>query len=152
MWEIYMVNSPKGVDLTGFLHGHPGTDETGDQTAGQREERTITENEKHQSTMDGWKTQKGRADRTSTNKKKVKERQRKTETTKRSRKVHFLFNLSFIHYDCGINLSWVEILHRMQHSWADSMLPHTSSCFCNFHMNNGYIRNSKIMKNTFEIS
>lgn len=28
------MNSPEGEDLTGFLHGHPGTDETGDQTAG----------------------------------------------------------------------------------------------------------------------
>lgn len=33
-----MENSPKGVDLTGFLHGDPGADETGDQTAGQGEE------------------------------------------------------------------------------------------------------------------
>lgn len=37
-WVI-MVDSPKRVDLAGFLHGHPGADKTGDQTAGQRKEK-----------------------------------------------------------------------------------------------------------------
>lgn len=34
-----LEDSPERVDLTGLLHGHPGTDETGDQAAGQREAR-----------------------------------------------------------------------------------------------------------------
>lgn len=36
---IITVDSPKRVNLAGFLHGHPGADETGDQTAGQRKEK-----------------------------------------------------------------------------------------------------------------
>lgn len=39
-WFSYLVleNLPKGEELGGFLHGHPVTDETCDQAAGQREE------------------------------------------------------------------------------------------------------------------
>lgn len=49
------MNSPKRVDLAGFLHGHPGTDEAGDQTAGQRGER-----KKGKLEMKGWETQRDR--------------------------------------------------------------------------------------------
>lgn len=33
-------DSPERVDLTGLLHGDPGADETGDEAAGEREDRT----------------------------------------------------------------------------------------------------------------
>lgn len=93
------MNSPKRVDLAGFLHGHPGTDEAGDQTAGQRGER-----KKGKLEMKGWETQRDRG-RTDKGRKRRESVKIKTETTGRSAKVHFLFNLSFIHYNLKINLS-----------------------------------------------
>lgn len=92
LW-IIMVDSPKWVDLTGFLHGYPGADETGDQTAGQRKERggggggVMAGKEK--SEIDGG----GRTDERGREKESVRDRwqTKETNTTQRSAKVHLLF-------------------------------------------------------------
>lgn len=44
-----MENSPKREELTGFLHGHPVTDETGDQTGGETEDKKGDDSEKSSS-------------------------------------------------------------------------------------------------------
>lgn len=87
-----MVNSPKWVDLTGFLHGHPGTDETGDQTAGNRKVkgrngRVRAGKEENKWLIEGQKTQKD-TNRKGAHKNRVSDRQQK-QNQQRSAKVHF---------------------------------------------------------------
>ncbi len=133
-----MVNSPKWESLTGFLHGHPETDETGDQTAGQREERV---DEWVQRKITSHRRKGGRQTDTERRRtgevKKKNERDKwkttKTEKTQRSAKVHFIFNLSFIHSISELIFHEWKFPSKLQHSHTGSMFSHIWFGFCVCH-------------------
>lgn len=87
-----MENSPKGEELTGFLHGHPVTDETGDQTGGETEDKKGDDSEK-----------------SSSDRQTDKDKQQSVKTKKQpSGQIEFTLSLSplsFIHHSHTIDFS-----------------------------------------------
>lgn len=89
---LFWENSPKGEELTGFLHGHPVTDETGDQTGGETEDKKVDDSEK-----------------SSSDRQTDKDEQQSVKTKKRQVRSSSLL----LYHRHTIDFTWAQIVHEL---------------------------------------